>query len=84
MDTLHRLLKWVDHNRGLAFGIALAALVSFWLIGCTPKTASILVPDKEVTATELEREIAQVESDFAAKTKAAELARGDIQRQYEL
>ncbi len=84
MDGLHSLLKGVDHNRWLIVGLIVAVALSSLLIGCVPKTASILYPDRLVTAAELEREAVQIQGDAEAQLAQLELARADLQRQAEL
>ena len=84
MDGLHSVLKWIDHNRGLAIGLAGALLLSAAFAGCQPKTQSVLNPPEKVTGDVIAREAAIVEGDYAAKLAAFEVADADLQRQYEL
>jgi hypothetical protein len=83
-DVMHRLANFVDHNRGLCAGMALAGVVAIAMAGCQPRTQSVLDPARRVTARELHREVAQVESDYAARLRAAELAREDLRAQFDL
>ena len=64
MDYLHRLLKWVDHNRYTVLGVILAIGISVWLIGCQPETTSTLDPTQDVTASGLQREIQTKQQEF--------------------
>lgn len=80
MDVLHGLLKWCDYNRGLVVGIVIGLALCIGFASCTPKTGSLFTPGKEVTSAELDREIITLE----AQVKAAEAAKEDLQRQYEL
>lgn len=82
-DMMHRLANFVDHNRGLCAGVALAGIVGLAVAGCEPRTQSVLDPARHVTARELRREVAQVESDYATRLRAADLAREDLQSQFE-
>ena len=61
MDLLHKVLKFVDYHRGVAVGVLLAIIAAAWLVGCQPKTTSLLYPDKVVTAKELGREVVLVQ-----------------------
>jgi len=84
MDMLHKALKWVDQNRYMAVAVILAVGLAVWLLGCQPMTASVRHPGEQVTAVELEREAALIESDIQAQLKALEMARADIERQVAL
>jgi len=84
MDGLHGVLKWIDHNRGLAIGLAGALLVCLAFAGCQPKTQSVLHPPEKVTGDVIQREAAIVEGDYAAKLAAFEIAQADLDRQYAL
>ncbi len=82
-DIVHRAANFADHNRGLCAGLALAAAAALWLGACQPRTQSLLDPARRVTAGELQRELAQVESEYAARLRAGEAALRDLQAQYE-
>lgn len=82
-DMMHRLANFVDHNRGVCAGVALAGVVAAAIAGCEPRTQSVLDPARRVTARELQREVAQFESDYASRLRAAELAREDLQAQFD-
>jgi len=84
MDGLHGVLKWIDHNRGLAIGLAGALLVCLAFAGCQPKTQSILHPPEKVTGDVIQREAAIVNADYEAKLAAFEIAQADLDRQYAL
>ena len=84
MDGLHKVLKWIDHNRGLAVMLCAALLVCLAFAGCQPKTQSMLNPGERVTGDVIQREAAIVEADYGAKLQAFEIAKTDLQRQYEL
>ena len=84
MDGLHSLLRAIDHNRWLVVALLIAVALSGWLIGCVPKTASVLDPGREVTAVELDREAVVIQARAEAELRQLELARADIQRQAEL
>lgn len=83
-DMMHRLANFVDHNRGLCAGMALAAVVAAAIAGCEPRTQSVFDPARRVTARELQREVARIESDYSARLRAAEIAREDLQAQLDL
>ena len=67
VDILHKILKWVDHNRGLVTALLLAVMLSVWVVGCQPKTTSVLDPHQKVTAAELQREMAIVSRDLSKR-----------------
>ena len=67
MDFLHRILNWIDHNRGVVTGLVLAGLLSVGFVGCTPRTDSVLVPGTKVTAAELDREVVVLDSQFSRR-----------------
>ena len=95
MDALHKMLKWIDHNRGVVAGLVLTALVAGWLVGCEPTTQSIKDADRQVTAAEFEREVLDEKAALEARTvlleqdaellaQRAEVGAADLERQYEL
>lgn len=67
VDMWHKVLQWVDHNRWLVAGLSLAILMSVWVVGCQPTTASILNPKAKVTASQLQREMAIVSTGFSKR-----------------
>ena len=81
MDVLHKLFTWLDHNRYAALGITLAVVGTVWLGACQPMTTSVLNPPAKVSGTGLEREAAQIASDYDAKIKQVALAREDLAAQ---
>jgi len=64
MDWFHSMAKFLDYNRGIVFGLLIAAALAAGIIGCQPKTQSLLTPPDRVTATQLEREIVIVQADI--------------------
>ena len=91
MDLIHKALNWADHNRWLVAAAIIGIALSVALIGCQATTQSVLHPDVQVTAAELDREalIVQTEAELALKklegqTQQLKLAKADIQRQQEL
>lgn len=76
-DLLHTILTWLDHNRYLALSLAAALALSGWLVGCDPKTTSLLSPQQKVTVEQLGREVITVQANFdkrAALLKQEEAA----------
>jgi hypothetical protein len=72
-DWMHNTLKWVDYNRTTVTAIALVIALStglFTLNGCQSKTIGLL-PGTKVNHTELESQVATVQSGYAAR--AAEI-----------
>lgn len=61
MDLWNRFLKALDHGRWKVAGLVLASVAAIWLVGCQPKTTSLLTPDKVVTAKEMGREVVLVQ-----------------------
>ena len=80
-DHLHDLLNWISYNRGTVAALAIGVISALFLVSCEPKTQSLIDHARSVTAPELASEIAAVESDFAGKMKAAELAKADLEAQ---
>ena len=58
-DFVHVLLRYLDHNRYLAAGLALAILMLVYTAGCQPRTASLLDPQQDVTLGQFAAEIDQ-------------------------
>jgi len=91
MDFVHKTLNWADHNRWLVAAAIIGIALSVALIGCQATTQSVLHPETQVTAAELDREAltVQMEAELALKklegqTQQLKLAKADIQRQQEL
>lgn len=61
MDLWHKVLKWLDYNRGVAVGLVITIVAAVWIVGCQPKTTSLLASDRVVTAKELGREVVIVQ-----------------------
>lgn len=82
-DIVHDTCNWISYNRGLVLGVICGVVLVAYLIGCEPKTPSIIDPTRMVNAEQLQREIIQVEADYAEKLKLAECAKDDLSAQYE-
>ncbi len=83
MDYLHKVLKWVDHNRYKAFVLVVVVAVSVWLVGCEPMTSSV-VDGRPVAEVAFETEVATKQAEhkvFLSKTK---IGRADLQKQREV
>ena len=70
MDILHNVLKWLDYNRGLAVALVLGVIAASWLVGCDVKTSSIIDPARQVTATQLDREITTLQGNLDKRSAA--------------
>ena len=65
MDVWNKFLKGVlDHHRGIVIGLVLAIALSIAVVGCSPKTKSLLSEDQQVTLAELEREAVIVQKNL--------------------
>ena len=64
-DWLHSILKWLDHNRYVALGMASSVTLTVWLSACTSTTTG-LDGEQQVTRSQLERQIAKARFDVAA------------------
>jgi hypothetical protein len=63
-DSWHALLKWADYHRGvLAAGVIVTALAGY-LVGCEPRTHSLISPGDSITASQLVAETQIVESNL--------------------
>lgn len=82
-DSFHALCNWLSYNRFLVAGALISLVIAVCFAACAPTTQSIVNPDREVTAAELQREIVAVQADYDAKVKAAEAANADLSAQYE-
>jgi hypothetical protein len=71
-DWFHKLLKFLDYERGKIIGFALAIGIAVWLFGCQPKTASLINPDEQVTARQFEAEYRGLTSQFELEAIALE------------
>jgi len=71
MDVLHKVLKFVDHNRWLVVCLVIAAVAVGGLIGCQSMTASLVEPGRKVTRAELAQEVATIRSTVEQKRIAA-------------
>ena len=90
MDGLHKVLKWVDHNRKTVLYPAglIAVCVIVFFIGCAPKTWSLKDVTAKVTEQQFEAEYIelaeQITVDFAAlqgRTEALE-KRAELGREH--
>lgn len=70
MDMWHKIMKWVDHNRGVAASIILAIAVSSLLLGCAITTESTVSPGMKITAPQLQVEVATVTAGFSKRQDA--------------
>lgn len=74
---LHKILKWIDQNRFTVAAMILMLVLSGWLVGCQPKTGSVLSPGIKVTAAELDQEFiiaqAAVNAAYATADSLAEV-----------
>ena len=68
-DWLHKALKWLDYNRGLACSMLLAGLVAFWAFGCEATTLSLTKPE-QVTRIEINREAVTGQAALAGERAA--------------
>ena len=66
-DYLNKLLKLIDHNRGVVAGVLIAIVAMAWLTACTPTTTSLISQIDKVDAAVLEMEADDIEADFAAR-----------------
>ncbi len=61
-DVWHKLMKFMDYERGKVIGLALALIIGLSVIGCDPKVANPFEPGgPKVSATELELAAIQIE-----------------------
>lgn len=76
MDILHKVLEWLDYNRGAALGTALAAavvLTALFAPGCLEaRTASIRDPAVKVTEAEFLLEAREVKGVLTGQATALE------------
>jgi hypothetical protein len=84
VDFLHRILKWVDHNRFTVLGVLLSIGLSVWLVGCQPETTSTLDPSKNVTAPELQQEIQIKQAQFNERAAQLEIAASKLEAESRL
>lgn len=75
MDVWHKILNFLDHERGKVIGLAVAALLAAWIVGCQPTTTSTLDPERTVTPSGLAREVAITQGTF---DKRADVLDADI------
>lgn len=61
MDLVNKLSSWAEHNRFLVLMLILGAILGVGIIGCQPKTTSLLDPQEKVTPIQLEREVVIVQ-----------------------
>ena len=75
MDLVNRVSEWAEHNRFLVLGVILAVIFAIGIVGCQPKTESLVYPGQKVTPAQLDREtilIQQGIDDQAAAIRALE------------
>ncbi len=65
MDLIHKGLKFLDHNRGLATGLAAGIVMAALMFGCQPTTGSLLEPGVKADAAAFEREAITKANDLA-------------------
>ncbi len=67
MDVLHSIMKFVHYNRGVVVSILIALAVGVWMVGCQPTTPSLFSPGQKVTATELQREVSELQANLVKR-----------------
>ena len=73
VDLLHALLKWVDHNRYVAAGVGVSAVLLVVLAACEPKAQSPFTHEP-VTQGQLLAQVQAFEARLQGQAKAAHLS----------
>jgi len=81
MDVWHKFVKALDHGRYKFVGILIAGIAAIGLIGCQPKTSSVLNPGEKVDRTQLTAEAATLQARYAADAAKIEAGFIDIEQQ---
>lgn len=95
MDLWHKILNFLDHERGKVIGLVIAALLASWIVGCQPTTTSTLDPERTVTPPELAREVVITQggfdkradvlnADIATYNQTVEVAEADLEAKFAL
>lgn len=77
MDIFHKITKWLDHNRYVAMGALMVALVCLVSFGCESTTRwQVNSETREVTRPELEQQLTAAATDLDQQ-QAALIAKRD-------
>ena len=84
-DSVHTVLKKVDHNRYTVVAITVIALVSAFVFGCASTTPGIVDSGVKVDAIEFNAQVlseqAELEAAIAALNARADAGYADLERQ---
>lgn len=64
---MKKIMKWIDHNQGLALAIAICVGLLVWVYGCESTVGSIKDPAAQVTRAELEAEVQSSVANFESQ-----------------
>ena len=78
MEIWHRITNWIDHNRGVFFGIVFAVLLGGWIIGCQAKMPG-LVEDEPVILEVFRAQVDRAELDIKNQIAAHHLTGENLQ-----
>lgn len=82
---MSKIAEWIRHNQGMFVSLIITAGLLLWGFGCESKVASLIEPERKVTAPELNIEIDQLVAGLNAQLdmllKKAELKKQELARQ---
>ena len=75
---MHRVMKWLDHERYKVLGMLITAGLAAWLIGCQPKA---IYQGEAMDRSELAREAITLRAEFDAAVAEMEIAFEEIEQE---
>jgi len=64
--------NWLKHNWVRISSVSFAAIIMLYVLGCEPKTASLLEPQGKVTRSGLQLELEYIQMKFAQRSEDLE------------
>lgn len=68
-DLWHNFTRFLDHYRSFILSLLFTCLLAGYLLGCETKTQSLIDPSRNVTASQLQTEAHQLDSQYTQREK---------------
>ena len=72
-DLWHNLTSFLDHYRSFILSLFFTCILAGYLLGCEVKTQSLIDPSRTVTASQLQTEVSQLESQYTQREKELQI-----------